>query len=222
MPKGVPNRRYTPEFKKLVVETMQKEKLSYCETVRQFEVSDDKRVAAWERIYLTEGPEGFAIERRGRSSKGRSGTLPKEVEEDLLTEVQQLRAENEYLKKLQALVLVTTMLDKAFEKIPDATNLILHSDQGWQYQHRQYQRMLREKGIRQSMSRKGNCLDNAVIENFFGLLKSELLYLQEFQSMEHFKQELIAYLDYYNNHRIKAKLKGLPSAIHRQQALSVA
>ena len=107
-------------------------------------------------------------------------------------------------------------------KIPDGTNLILHSDQGWQYQHKQYQRMLREKGIRQSMSRKGNCLDNAVIENFFGLLKSELLYLQEFQSMEHFKQELVEYLDYYNNRRIKAKLKGLPPAIHRQQALSAA
>ena len=120
------------------------------------------------------------------------------------------------------LSMVTTMLDEAFAKIPDGTNLILHSDQGWQYQHRQYQQMLREKGIRQSMSRKGNCLDNAVIENFFGLLKSELLYLQEFQSMQHFKQELIEYLDYYNNHRIKAKLKGLPPAIHRQQALSVA
>ena len=93
------------------------------------------------------------------------------------------------------LSMVTTMLDEAFAKIPAGTNLILHSDQGWQYQHKQYQRMLREKGIRQSMSRKGNCLDNAVIENFFGLLKSELLYLQEFQSMEHFKQELIEYLD---------------------------
>ena len=110
-----------------------------------------------------------------------------------------------------------TMLDKAFAKIPDGTDLILHSDQGWQYQ-----RMLQEKGIRQSMSRKGNCLDNAVIENFFGILKSELLYLQEFQSMEHFKQELIEYLDYYNNRRIKAKLKGFPPAIHRQQALSAA
>ena len=118
--------------------------------------------------------------------------------------------------------MVTTMLEKAFEKIPDGTELILHSDQGWQYQHKQYQRMLRKKGIQQSMSRKGNCLDNAVMENFFGLLKSELLYLQEFDSMEHFKQELIAYLDYYNNHRIKAKLKGLPPALHRQQALSVA
>lgn len=119
------------------------------------------------------------------------------------------------------LSMVTSMLDKAFEQIPDGTNLILHSDQGWHYQHKQYQRKLKNKGIRQSMSRKGNCLDNAVIENFFGLLKSELLYLQEFKSMEHFKSELIAYLDYYNNKRIKAKLKGLPPALHRQQALSV-
>ena len=103
------------------------------------------------------------------------------------------------------LSMVTTMLDKAFETIPDGTELILHSDQGWQYQHKQYQRMLRKKGIRQSMSRKGNCLDNAVIENFFGLLKSELLYLQEFRSMEHFKRELLDYLDYYNNRRIKAE-----------------
>ena len=118
------------------------------------------------------------------------------------------------------LSMVTTMLDKAFAVIPDGTGLILHSDQGWQYQHKQYQRMLKAKGVRQSMSRKGNCLDNAVAENFFGLLKSELLYLQKFQSMQNFKQELIDYLDYYNNRRIKAKLKGLPPAIHRQQALS--
>ena len=120
------------------------------------------------------------------------------------------------------LSMVTTMLAKAFATIPDGTGLILHSDQGWQYQHKQYQRMLKAKGIQQSMSRKGNCLDNAVAENFFGLLKSELLYLQKFQSMQHFKQELIDYLDYYNNRRIKTKLKGLPPAIHRQQALSVA
>ena len=118
--------------------------------------------------------------------------------------------------------MVTTMLEQAFEKIPDDTNLILHSDQGWHYQHKQYQRMLQKKGIRQSMSRKGNCLDNAVMENFFSLLKTELLYLQEFKSMNHFKQELMEYLDYYNNRRIKAKLKGLPPAIHRQQALLAA
>ena len=114
------------------------------------------------------------------------------------------------------------MLTKAFETIPDETGLILHSDQGWQYQHKQYQPMLQAKGVQQSMSRKGNCLDNAVMENFFGLLKSELLYLQQFESVEHFEQELLDYLDYYNNRRIKAKLKGLPPAIHRQQALSAA
>ena len=106
MPKGIPNKRYTPEFKKLVVETMMKEKLSCRETARQFEISDHKCVAAWERIYLEEGAEGLAIERRGRSSKGRPPKqLPKQVEEDLLAEVQRLRAENDYLKNLQALVL---------------------------------------------------------------------------------------------------------------------
>ena len=126
---------------------------------------------------------------------------------------------NELIDELNELKLLTMAapLDDLY-----ATDLILHSDQGWQYQHKQYQQMLREKGSRQSMSRKENCLDNAVIENFFGLLKSELLYLQEFHSMEHFKQELIEYLDYYNNRRSKAKLKGLPPAIHRQQTLSAA
>ena len=118
--------------------------------------------------------------------------------------------------------MITSMLEKAFETIPDGTGLLLHSDQGWQYQHKHYQCMLRRKGIRQSMSRKGNCLDNAVIENFFGLLKSELLYLQNFDSLEHFKQELVDYLDYYNNRRIKIKRKSLPPALHRLQALSVA
>lgn len=117
------------------------------------------------------------------------------------------------------LSMVTDMLEQAFANLPESTTLILHSDQGWHYQHKQYQRMVKEKGIQQSMSRKGNCLDNAVIENFFGLLKSELLYLQKFNSMEHFKEELIDYLNYYNNRRSKAKLKGLPPALHRQQAL---
>ena len=105
MPKGVPNKRYTPEFKKQVVETMLKENLSYRETERRFGVVRS-RITAWERIYLTEGPEGFTIERRGRGSKGRPPKqLPKKVEEDLLAEVQRLRAENAYLKNLQALVL---------------------------------------------------------------------------------------------------------------------
>ena len=100
MPKGIPNKRYTLEFKKLVIETMQGEKLSYSETARRFEANDHKQIMRWEGIYLTEGPEGFAIERRGRPKK-----VPKKVEEDLLAEVQRLRAENDYLKNLQASVL---------------------------------------------------------------------------------------------------------------------
>lgn len=110
---------------------------------------------------------------------------------------------------------ITDMLEQAFMKIPEDTNLILHSDQGWQYQHKTYQKMLVDKGIRQSMSRKGNCLDNAVIENFFGLLKTELLYLQEFKSLEDFKQELTDYINYYNNVRIKAKFMGLSPVQYR-------
>ena len=120
------------------------------------------------------------------------------------------------------LLMVTTMLEQAFQQIPDNTGLLLHSDQGWHYQHKQYRKMLEEKGVKQSMSRKGNCYDNSVMENFFGHLKSELLYLQEFDSVEHFKAELIDYIDYYNNRRIKARLKGLQPALHRQQALSAA
>ena len=89
----------------MVVETMMRDKLSYREAARQFEVPDHKDVAKWERHYLMDGPEGLYIERRGRSSKGRLQQFPKEVEEDLLKEVQRLRAENAYLKKLQALVL---------------------------------------------------------------------------------------------------------------------
>jgi putative transposase len=119
------------------------------------------------------------------------------------------------------LSMTVKMLHLAFEQLPDGLNLILHSDQGWQYQHKHYQDLLKSKGVLQSMSRKGNCLDNAVIENFFGLLKSELLYLQDFDSIEHLKVELINYMDYYNNRRIKAKLKGLSPAVHRQQALSI-
>lgn len=117
---------------------------------------------------------------------------------------------------------VMNMLDKAFEKIPNNTKLILHSDQGWQYQHKQYQFALEKKGIRQSMSRKGNCLDNSLAENFFGLLKSELLYLQEFDSMEHFKKELVDYIYYYNNKRIKGKLKGMSPVQYRIHSLKIA
>ena len=105
MPKGKANKRYTGEFKQKVVETMQEEHLSYRETARQFDICDHHMVASWERIYLTEGAEGLYVERRGRGSKVRPPQMTKKVEEDLLAEVQRLRAENAYLKKLQALVL---------------------------------------------------------------------------------------------------------------------
>ncbi len=117
---------------------------------------------------------------------------------------------------------VLDMVDRAFSTLPDSTNLIFHSDQGWQYQHKQYQKRLSEKGIRQSMSRKGNCLDNAVMENFFGLLKSELIYLKKFSSIEEFVIELKNYIDYYNNKRIKSKLKGLSPVQYRIQSSLVA
>ena len=108
---------------------------------------------------------------------------------------------------------VVDMLNKAFEKMPNGINLILHSDQGWQYQMKKYQNMLKEKGVIQSMSRKGNCLDNSMVENFFSHLKSELIYVQEFDDIDKFKEaliEYIEYIEYYNNKRIKAKLKMSP------------
>ena len=105
MPKVIPNKRYTPEFKRLVVETMREEDLSVREAMRRFEINDHGIIERWERIYLEEGAEGLAIERRGRRRGGQLAKLPKEVEEDLIAENQRLRAENEYLKNLQALVL---------------------------------------------------------------------------------------------------------------------
>lgn len=112
------------------------------------------------------------------------------------------------------------MLKKAFQRLPEKVNLILHSDQGWQYQMKPYQRLLAERGIQQSMSRKGNCYDNAVIENFFGLLKTEFFKNKTFHSADQFQKELIDYLHYYNSKRIKVKLKGLSPIAYRTQSLS--
>lgn len=110
---------------------------------------------------------------------------------------------------------VVMMLKKAFKKIPNDTNLMLHSDQGWQYQMSHYQHLLKEKGIIQSMSRKGNCLDNAIIENFFGTLKSELFYTEEFKTIEHLKQKIEGYIFYYNNDRIKSNLNKMSPINYR-------
>lgn len=110
---------------------------------------------------------------------------------------------------------VIIMLKKSFKKVPSQTNLILHSDQGWQYQMKQYQQLLKEKGITQSMSRKGNCLDNAVIENFFGILKSELFYLNKYTSITQLKKDIKVYIKYYNNERIKLNLNGMSPVEYR-------
>lgn len=118
--------------------------------------------------------------------------------------------------------LVSTMLDQAFERLTDKDTLLIHSDQGWHYQMKQYRHSLSERGITQSMSRKGNCYDNAVIENFFGIMKSEFLYRKEFESIKHFKQELAKYIEYYNHKRIKAKLKGMSPVQYRAHTLEAA
>jgi len=110
------------------------------------------------------------------------------------------------------------MLQKAFNKLPMGARPILHSDQGWQYQMKGYQDELRKRKIKQSMSRKGNCLDNAVMENFFGILKSEMFYINQFKSIEELKKEIDNYIYYYNNDRIKSKLNGLSPVQYRTQA----
>ena len=97
---------------------------------------------------------------------------------------------------------------------------ILHSDQGWQYPHKAYQESLRKHGIIQSMSRKGNCLDNAMMENFFGIMKSELLYMNRYKDMNIFKEDLKSYIKYYNKDRIKLRLNGLSPIRYRMLFLS--
>lgn len=115
------------------------------------------------------------------------------------------------------LEMVMGMLNQMYERIKLPEGVILHSDQGWHYQHAAYQKSLKKHGITQSMSRKGNCLDNAMMENFFGLMKSELLYPGKYTSAEVFKKDLIEYIEYYNNERIKFRLNGMSPVQYRTQ-----
>ncbi|MBZ2054870.1 IS3 family transposase, partial [Streptococcus sanguinis] len=114
---------------------------------------------------------------------------------------------------------VKTMLEQAFTE-KHYENTILHSDQGWQYQHDSYHRFLESKGIQPSMSRKGNSPDNGMMESFFGILKSEMFYGYEktFQSLKQLEQAIVDYIDYYNNKRIKVKLKGLSPVQYRTKS----
>ncbi len=111
------------------------------------------------------------------------------------------------------------MLEQAFTE-KHYENTILHSDQGWQYQHDSYHRFLESKGIQASMSRKGNSPDNGMMESFFGILKSEMFYGYEktFQSLNQLEQAIVDYIDYYNNKRIKIKLKGLSPVQYRTKS----
>ena len=114
---------------------------------------------------------------------------------------------------------VKTMLEQAFTE-KHYENTILHSDQGWQYQHDSYHQFLEGKGIQASMSRKGNSPDNGMMESFFGILKSEMFYGYEksFQSLKQLEQAIVNYIDYYNNKRIKVKLKGLSPVQYRTKS----
>ena len=116
---------------------------------------------------------------------------------------------------------IKDMLEKAFKNNPKIANLILHSDAGWQYQKNFYIKKLEEKNIVQSMSRIGNVLDNGLIENFFNIMKSEMFYGQEnsYKNIEELKAAIDEYIDYYNNKRIKIKLKGLTPEEYRNQSL---
>lgn len=117
--------------------------------------------------------------------------------------------------------MVMQMLKSAFKRLGSEDKPLLHSDQGWQYQMGMYQLALQEKGLTQSMSRKGNCLDNAVMENWFGIMKTEFFHRKKFESIESFKIALRDYIHYYNHDRIKEKLKGLSPVQYRNQSLMV-
>ena len=110
---------------------------------------------------------------------------------------------------------IREMLQGLTEKLPEGATPIFHSDQGWQYQHAEYQMYLKEHNIIQSMSRKGNCMDNGAMENFFGRLKVEMFYGEKFETVEEFVHRLKEYIDYWNNERISLKLKGMSPIQYR-------
>ena len=113
------------------------------------------------------------------------------------------------------------MLNSAFEKFPSVKGLIFHSDQGWQYQHESFRSTLKKRGIIQSMSRKGNCIDNCIMETFFGRLKNEMYfgYEKDYDSFEAFSKAIEEYILYYNNERIQAKAKWMPPAKYREASM---
>ena len=111
--------------------------------------------------------------------------------------------------------LTNTMLEEATKRIEESDDLVIHSDQGFHYQHSSWSIRLRKLNITQSMSRKGNCLDNSPMENFFGILKQEMYYGVEFKNYEDLRKEIESYIKWYNEDRIKAKLNGMSPIDYR-------
>lgn len=122
------------------------------------------------------------------------------------------------------MIQISNMLEKAFSKFKNTDGIIFHSDQGWQYQHKYYRDELKKHGIIQSMSRKGNCYDNCIMETFFGRLKNEMFYGHEkdFTSFNEFSKAIDEYIDYYNNKRIQSKTKWMPPTIFRRTSTKCA
>ena len=116
---------------------------------------------------------------------------------------------------------IREMLTGLFAKLPSDARPLFHSDQGWQYQHTEYQRLLSEHNIKQSMSRKGNCMDNGAMENFFGRLKVEMFYGEKFESVNAFIEELNRYIHYYNHDRISLRLKGMSPVQYRTHSTAI-
>ena len=107
------------------------------------------------------------------------------------------------------------MLGKALDKSKDIKDLTIHSDQGFHYQHITWTKKLEKVNITQSMSRKGNCLDNSPMENFFGILKQEMYYGEEFKNYNDLKNEIEKYIKWYNEDRIKTRLNGMSPVMYR-------
>ena len=187
--KGQMQRKYSTEFKISVIMDMREHRYGYRETARKYEL----------------GESGM---RKGRYGYRRVLSL--------------LRAKGYSLNHKTVLKLMRNLGLKGkqrkndkFAKLPNDATPLFHSDQGWQHQHAEYQRLLAEHNIKQSMSRKGNCRDNGAMENFFGRLKVEMFYGEKFESVNAFIDELKNYINYYNNERISLKLKGMSPVQYR-------
>ena len=185
------NRKYSPEFKISCIIDMREHHLSYSETARKYLCEKGQEsIVCDEKVYL-------------------SPVLDMYNNEIVSYSISTSPNFNQTKEMLKGLI----------HKLPSSATPILHSDQGWQYQMKEYQRILKENNITQSMSRKGNCLDNSIMENFFGRLKTEMFYGEKFESVNSFIDKLKEYIYYYNNERIILKLKMSPVKYRTQNQI---